>query len=158
MKSYRTLPFFHSLAQSWLLNADQADGPLHTEMVRIKVILSNGKWQFFFLNMGQPRPLLFIFHCKAFYNNDFTNWAFSRNISASMTSCVRFPGLSQLHGRESWVGVTVCLLALQDGEVTIITQTIEDTMSLAKLRRFIRVIWFTMLKVSYRAETETVVK
>ena len=65
-----------------------------------------------------------------------------------MTSCVHFPGLSQLHGRESWVGITVCLLALQDGEVTIITQTIEDTMFLSKLRRFIRVVWFKMLKVS----------
>ena len=40
------------------------------------------------------------------------------------------------------------LLALQDGEVTIITQTIEDTMFLSKLRRFIKVIWFTMLKES----------
>ena len=40
------------------------------------------------------------------------------------------------------------LLALQDGEVTIITQTLEDTMFLSKLRRFIRVVWFTMLKVS----------
>ena len=38
------------------------------------------------------------------------------------------------------------LLALQDGEVTIITQTIEDTMFLSKLRRVIRVVWFTMLK------------
>ena len=39
-------------------------------------------------------------------------------------------------------------MALQDGEVTIITQTIEDTMFLSKLRRFIKVIWFTMLKES----------
>ena len=70
-----------------------------------------------------------------------------------MTSCVRFPGLSQLHGRESWVGVTVCLLALQDGEVTIITQAIEDTMSLAKLRRSI--FWFTTnVEGVNRAETE----
>ena len=50
------------------------------------------------------------------------------------------------------------LLALQDGEVTIITQTIEDKMSLAKLRRFIRAILFAVLKVSDRAETETEVK
>ena len=45
--------------------------------------------------MGQPRPLSFIFHGKAFYNNDITNWAFNRNISASLTSCVCFLGLAK---------------------------------------------------------------
>ena len=100
---------------------------------------------YFFLNMGQPRPLLFIFHCKAFYNNDLQTWH----------SVETFPHLWQvvfafrayLSSREGILGR--ChrgLLALQDGEVTIITQTIEDTMFLAKLRRVIRVVWFTMLK------------
>ena len=37
-------------------------------------------------------------------------------------------GLISAHGRESWVGVTICLLALQNGEVTIIMQSIVDTM------------------------------
>ena len=46
-------------------------------------------------------------------------------------------GLISAHGGESWVGVTVWLLALQDGEVTIIMQTIKQTMFLAKLRRLI---------------------
>ena len=47
-----------------------------------------------FLNMGQSRPLLFIIHCKAFYNND-SQTGHSVDISASMTNCVRFPGLPQ---------------------------------------------------------------
>ena len=100
-----------------------------------------------FKNLGQSRPLLFIFHCKAFYNNDLQTWH----------SVETFPHLWQvvfafrayLSSREGILGR--ChrgLLALQDGEVTIITQTIEDTMFLSKLHRFIRVVWFTMLKVS----------
>ena len=92
-----------------------------------------------FLNMGQPQPLLFIFHGKAFYNNELQSGHSVETFSAPKTSCVHFPGLSQLHGRESWVGINVCYFALQDGVVTIIRQTIEDKMSLAKLRRFISV-------------------
>ena len=74
-----------------------------------------------FFNMGQPRPLLLIFQ------QWFTNWAVNRDISASMTSCVCLPGLSQV-----WI-LGRChryFLALQDGEVTIITQTIANTMLL----------------------------
>ena len=51
----------------------------------------------FFLIWANP-GLFFIFHCEAFLQQLFTNLAFSRDISASMTSCVRFPGLSQLTG------------------------------------------------------------
>ena len=46
-----------------------------------------------FFNMGQPGLFLFIFHGKAF-----CNWTFKRNISASVSSCVCFPGLSQKTG------------------------------------------------------------
>ena len=40
------------------------------------------------------------------------------------------------HGRGSWVGVTVCLLALKVKEVTIFTQTIADTVFLDKANYF----------------------
>ena len=74
-----------------------------------------------FFYMVQPRPLLFIFHCKAFYNNDITNWAFNRNISASLTFRAYLSRREEILGRWHW-----CLLALQDGEVTILTQTSDD--------------------------------
>ena len=100
-----------------------------------------------FFNMGQPRPLLFIFHCKAIYNNDLQT---GHSVGTFMHLWqVVFAFWAYLSSREAILGR--ChrgLLALQDGEVTIITQTVEDTMFLSKLRRFIRVIWFTLLKVS----------
>ena len=34
-------------------------------------------------------------------------------------------GLISAYGRESWVSLTVCLFALQDGEVPVITLTIN---------------------------------
>ena len=72
--------------------------------------------------------------------------------------------VAQLPGSEAlkmWFWSTICpnykgilgrchrgLLALPDGEVTIITQTIEDTIFLSKVCRFMRVVRFTVLKVS----------
>ena len=79
--------------------------------------------------MVQPWPLLFIFHCKAFCNNDLQTGH----------SIETFPHLWQvvfafrayLGSREGILGrCHRCFLALQDGEVTIITQTIADTMFL----------------------------
>ena len=55
---------------------------------------------------------------------------FNRDISTDMTSCFCFPHLSQLMGGSPGEGVTVWILALQDREVTIITQTAVDTMFL----------------------------
>ena len=99
--------------------------------------------------MGHPRPLLFIFHCKAFYNNELQT---GHSIETFPHLCqVVFAFRAYLSSREGILGR--ChrgLLALQDGEITIITQTIEDTMFLAKLRRVIRVVWFTMLKLSIK--------
>ena len=58
-----------------------------------------------FFNVGQPWPLLFILHCKAFYNNDITNWALNRNILSDKLCSLS--GLISADRRESWVGVTV---------------------------------------------------
>ena len=44
------------------------------------------------------------------------------------------------------------LLALQDGEITIIMQIIEDTMFLTKLCRLIRVVWFNISSVLHPIE------
>ena len=97
--------------------------------------------------MGQPRPLLFIFHCKAFYNNDLQTGHSVEHFRISDKLC-SLSGLISA-SREGVLGRYHRLpLGSTRRRVTIITQTIEDTMSLAKLRRFIRVVWFTMLKVS----------
>ena len=101
--------------------------------------------------MGQPRPLLLIFHCKAFYNNELQT---GHSIETFPHLCqVVFAFRAYLSSREGILGR--ChrgLLALQDGEITIITQTIEDTMFLAKLRRVIRVV------LVYNVEVRIVVK
>ena len=88
-----------------------------------------------FFNMGQSRPLLVYFYCEAFYNNDlqaehflqqlFTNRAFNRHFHI-YDKWYLFSGVISAHRRESWRVVTIHLLALQDGEVTIIMQKIVD--------------------------------
>ena len=45
-----------------------------------------------------PASFCLFFTVKLFLQQWFTDWAFNRDISASMTSCVRFLGLSQLTG------------------------------------------------------------
>ena len=72
-------------------------------------------YRIIFLNGQTPASFVY-FNCKAFYDNDSTNWAFNRNFSISLTSCVHFPGLSQqTGGNPGWVGV----LAIQDGPMVI---------------------------------------
>ena len=77
--------------------------------------------------MGQPWPLLLAFCCKAFYSNDLQT---GHSIETFPHKLCSLYGLISAHGRESWLGVTVCLLALQDGEITIIAQTNTDTVFL----------------------------
>ena len=99
-----------------------------------------------FFNMGQPRHLLFIFLYKAFYNND-SQTGHSVDTFQHLWQ-VAFAFWSYLSSREIILGrCHPSLLALQDGEITIITQSIEDMMLLAKLHRVIRVVRFTMLKL-----------
>ena len=70
-------------------------------------------------------PGLFcLFFTVKLFTTIITNLAFSRDISASMTSCVCFPGLFQLTGGNPGQ-VSPWPLGSTRQEVTIITQTIE---------------------------------
>ena len=79
--------------------------------------------------MGQPQPLKFIFHRKDFYNNDLQTGIPYRHFCIYDKRCAPSRLISS-HRRESWVGVTACLLGLHDREATIITQTVVNTMFL----------------------------
>ena len=69
---------------------------------------------------------MFIFHCKAFFTTMIYRLGIQYRHFCIYDKLCLLSGLFSAHGREFWVGV----LALQDGEVTIIRQTIADTMFL----------------------------
>ena len=90
-------------------------------------------WTYTFLKYGSTPASFFTFHCKAFYSNELQTGHSIQTFQHWWQVGFALPAF--LNSWERILGRFHCgLFVLQDGEITIIMQTIEDTtIFLAKL-------------------------